>query len=199
VRNKNDQAMREHLQAVAAEHDNVHLHVCYSQPEETDVQGVDYQHQGFVSVDLFKQVLPSSNYEYYLCGPPPMMKLVVNGLLDWAVPESKIFYEAFGPASIKKKPKPAAPAAAAAVEIEIEFSKSNKKLKWDNASDSILEFAEKNGISLDSGCRAGNCGTCLNAIISGEVSYTSEPDSMPEAGSCLTCCSVPKNNLVLDA
>lgn len=198
ARNRNDQAMREYLQKVAAEHDNVHLHVCYSQPEEGDVLGVDYQHQGFVGVDLFKQVLPSNNYEYYLCGPPPMMKMVVNGLTEWDVPESKIFYEAFGPASIKKAPAATAPAASG-VEIEVEFSKSNKKLKWDSSCGSILEFAEKNDINLDSGCRAGNCGTCLNAIISGEVSYTSEPDTMPEAGSCLTCCSVPKNNLVLDA
>lgn len=192
-------AMREHMQAVAAQHENVHLHIVYSHPEKGDVRGQDYQHEGHVSVDLFKQLLPSNNYEYYMCGPPQMMKDVVNGLTDWGVPENRIFYEAFGPASIKKKKPVATPAKESAVEIEVEFSKSGKKLKWDNSAGSILEFAEANGISLDSGCRAGNCGTCLNAIISGDVIYTSEPDNMPEAGSCLTCCSVPKNNLVLDA
>jgi ferredoxin-NADP reductase len=198
--NKANHAMREHMQRIAAEHDNVHLHIVYSHPGASDIKGEDYQHTGHVGVDLFKQLLPSNNYEYYMCGPPQMMKDVVDGLTDWKVPENKIFYEAFGPASIKKKPAAAAPAKKEdAIAIEIEFSKSGKKLQWDDTAGSILEFAESNGISLDSGCRAGNCGTCLNAIISGEVTYTSEPDNMPEAGSCLTCCSIPKNNLVLDA
>ncbi len=50
-----------------------------------------------------------------------------------------------------------------------------------------------------SDCRAGNCGTCITAIKSGEVSYVGEPGAEPEAGSCLTCISVPKSKLTLDA
>ena len=60
-------------------------------------------------------------------------------------------------------------------------------------------FAEKNGIPLDSGCRAGNCGTCLIAIKNGEVTYLGEPGSLPEEGSCLSCITIPKSNLTLDA
>jgi len=52
---------------------------------------------------------------------------------------------------------------------------------------------------MPSGCRAGNCGTCQIAVRQGEVNYTSEHDVDVEEGSCLTCISVPKGNLVLDA
>ena len=60
-------------------------------------------------------------------------------------------------------------------------------------------FAETNGVPIDSGCRAGNCGTCLTAIKSGNVELLGEPGSEPEAGSCLTCISIPKDNMILDA
>ncbi len=52
---------------------------------------------------------------------------------------------------------------------------------------------------IDSGCRAGSCGSCITAIKEGEVEYLSQPGSVPDAGSCLTCIAVPKSNLVLDA
>ena len=65
--------------------------------------------------------------------------------------------------------------------------------------DLILEFAEDQGITIDSGCRVGNCGTCFTAIKEGDVTYVNEPGSPPEAGSCLACISIPKSNLVIDA
>jgi len=64
---------------------------------------------------------------------------------------------------------------------------------------SLLDFAEANGINMDSGCRGGNCGSCLTAVTKGSVNYISEPGAEPEAGSCLTCISVPKEKLTLDA
>lgn len=54
-------------------------------------------------------------------------------------------------------------------------------------------------MAIDSGCRAGNCGTCLVAILEGEVTYLREPGITVEHGSCLTCVSVPKTALTLDA
>ncbi|MBT7488008.1 MAG: 2Fe-2S iron-sulfur cluster binding domain-containing protein, partial [Rhodospirillales bacterium] len=93
----------------------------------------------------------------------------------------------------------AKPADANAPEINVEFAMSGKTLKWDGSAESILDFAEDNGINMESGCRAGNCGTCITAVKSGDVSYSIEPGSAPEEGSCLTCICVPKENLVLDA
>lgn len=200
VRNSKEHVMKEHLEQLARDHENIHLHVCYSDPEEGDEEGRDYQHAERVSVDLFKRALPSNNYDFYICGPPPMMESLVRDLDEWGVPEANVHFEAFGPASVKKaKPKPAEDAAAAPAEaIEVEFAKSGKKVAWDASFDSLLEFGEAQGIAMDSGCRAGNCGTCITAVKSGDVKYVEEPGSAPEAGSCLVCVSVPKGNLVLD-
>ena len=52
---------------------------------------------------------------------------------------------------------------------------------------------------IDSGCRAGNCGTCLTAIRSGKVDYLSEPGAPIEEGSCLACIAEPQSKLNLDA
>jgi ferredoxin len=81
----------------------------------------------------------------------------------------------------------------------VEFNASGKTVSWAADSESLLELAETNGIAIDSGCRAGNCGTCVTAIKSGEVDYINEPGEAPEDGSCLACIAVPKSNLSLDA
>jgi ferredoxin-NADP reductase len=198
VRNHREHIMDEFLQELARQHDNVHLHVCYSNPEPDDRRGIDYQHDGFVSVELMRRLLPSSNYEFYICGPPPMMESLTRDLREWGVPAEDIRFEAFGPATVRKA-KAATGAERPEGKFTIEFARSNKTLDWDPAFESLLEFAEENGIPIDCGCRAGNCGTCLTAVKNGEVAYINEPGETPEEGSCLTCISVPKTDLTLDA
>jgi ferredoxin-NADP reductase len=201
VRFRDEHIMRDHLAEIARDHPHIRINVCYSDPTEHCAAGVDYQHGERVSSDLFKRLLPSNNYDYYLCGPPPMMSALFEGLSAWGVPEANIHFEAFGPATIKKlaEPEPAVPGAAAAPSIKVTFAKAGKALEWSAGKGSLLEFAEANGIAMASGCRAGNCGTCITAVKGGEVQYLSEPGDKPEAGSCLTCISVPKSALVLDA
>jgi len=196
VRNKKDHVMKEHLEMVARENENVRLRVFYSAPGETDVLDEDYHVKGRVNVENLKTILPSSNFDYYICAPPPMVKDLRKDLADWGVPKKNIHFEAFGPATVKGCK--AEPGKASGVKINIQFEKSGKTLVWDSKSESLLDFAELNGISIDSGCRAGNCGTCLTAIKHGKVELVGEPGSEPEAGSC-TCISIPKEDLTLDA
>lgn len=197
VRNKEEQLMKEHLETVARGNPNIHLIIFYSAPAETDSLNEDYHVKGRVTVSNIKPFLPSSNYNFYICGPPPMIEDLRNDLAEWGVPKKNILFEAFGRATVKRcKPdasKDKAP------KIDIRFSKSGKTLPWDPNLSSLLELGEKNGIPLESGCRAGNCGTCLTAIKNGEVVYVTEPGSQPEEGSCLTCIAVPKGDLTLDA
>jgi ferredoxin-NADP reductase len=47
--------------------------------------------------------LPFKPYHFYICGPTPMMESLVPALEEWGVPDSHIHFEAFGPASIKRK------------------------------------------------------------------------------------------------
>ncbi len=197
VPNKKEHVMKDHLEAVANENENVRLNVCYSKPDPADVEGHDYHYKERVSVDLLKRILPSNNYDFFICAPPAMVKALREDLAAWGVPKDKIHFEAFGPETVKK----------CKVESKIEegpvvdvtFAKSAKTVHWNPKMNCLLDFAEENGITMESGCRGGNCGSCITAIKGGKVTYISEPGTDPEAGSCLTCISVPKENLILDA
>jgi ferredoxin-NADP reductase len=197
VRNRAEHAMMERIQQIGRENPNVHVVICYSDPTDTCIEGEHYTVHGRVSVDLFKSQLPSNNYEFYICGPPPMMESVTSQLEEWGVPEEDIHFEAFGPATVKKSHE--APPVDAATAFSVTFSRSRKTLDWRPQSGSLLEFAEENGLKINSGCRSGGCGTCLTAIKEGEVEYLHKPGKKPEAGSCLVCIARPKGTLVLEA
>jgi ferredoxin-NADP reductase len=209
VRNGREPVMKAQLEALAATHPNFHLRLCFSDPLADDQAGRDFHHRGRVDVSLLRMELPLKPYHYYICGPTPMMESLVAALEDWGVPDARIHFEAFGPASIKRRPAPAAaapaavpaamPAAAPAGEIMVTFAKSGKQLPWQPASGSLLEFAEASGVSVNSGCRAGGCGSCQTTIRDGEVAYSNPPDYDPEPGSCLLCVCAPKTSVTLEA
>jgi uncharacterized protein len=203
VRSGEDHPFKEYLEQVAREHDKIKLHVCYSRPGPKDQKGRDYHHAERVTIDLLKKVLPSSNFDFYVCGPGAMMSSITEGLESWGVPEKNIHFEAFGPASVKKTSAnltSAEASGAAKFAASITFSRSSKNASWNTSSGSLLELAEATGVALPSGCRAGNCGTCVVAIKEGEVSYLKDPGCTVEVGTCLTCISKPKGEkLVIDA
>jgi len=135
--------------------------------------------------------------------PHPMMESLVSALEDWGVPDARIHFEAFGPASIKRKQAAVASAAespvAATETILVTFAQSGKQFVWQPTAGSLLEFAEANGITIHSGCRAGGCGSCQTTIRSGAVLYRQPPDYDPEPGTCLLCVSTPKTSVTLEA
>ena len=199
VRNGSEHLMRDQLQRIQQEYKNIQVRVCYSQPAGDDEQDRDYDYEGFVGVDLFKELLPSNNYEFYVCDPPAMMSAITAGLEDWGVPPEDVHFEAFGPATVKKLEPGAGVSEGAESGLSIEFQRTGKTIAWDAKFTDLLDLAEANGIVIDSGCRAGNCGTCITAIKSGDVTYVTEPGAPPEDGSCFTCVAVPRTDLVLDA
>ncbi len=198
ARNGDEFIQREHLLKLAADHENFHLHVCFSKPRDSEQVGRDFQHAERVSVTLMKQLLPSNNFEFYLCGPGPFMNSITEELTAWGVPDSSVFFEAFGPATVKKI-APVVVVEPGAPTFQIRFSRSGKISAWKPQLGSLLDLADELGIKIDSGCRAGNCGSCLVAIKSGSVDYVTEHGAISEEGSCLTCICKPKSDLVLDA
>jgi ferredoxin-NADP reductase len=197
VSNGGEHVMKGHLQTLARAHDNFHLHVCYSAPNENDLEGVDYQHKGRVAIPLLRTTLKLMRYQFYVCGPKPMMESLVPGLEDWGVDSGDIYYESFGPASLIKREKE--PLSATTQPITVTFSRSGQSILWDYDADSLLEFAEANDIEVESGCRAGSCGSCQTAMKIGEVDYNQEPDADVAPGHCLLCISTPASDLTLDA
>ena len=202
-RNSREHVMGAHVRGVAEEHGNIQVHIRYSRPLAKDTVGSDYDDQGYVDIELVKHLLPSKDFDFYLCGPVPFMKSLFEGLLAWGVSESRIHYEFFGPASaLKERAKVATPKRAAAVsqcceDIEVTFSKSGVSANWNPSFESILDLAEANGLSPDYSCRSGICHTCMCELEGGEVEYILEPLEPPDPGSVLICCSKPKTDAVV--
>jgi ferredoxin-NADP reductase len=201
ARNSSDHMFKNYMQLLA-DNKNVHVHVCYSKPSGSDAKGSDYHHERRVSVDLFKELLPSNNYEYFLCGPGAFMESITEDLRKWGVPDEWVHFEAFGPASVRRAAKPEAKVAVTFPPfggLEVTFARSGKKVEWQGGGRSILELAEEARIKIDAGCRAGNCGSCLVAIKSGKVEYITAHGADVEEGSCLACICRPASALVIDA
>lgn len=199
ARNGTEHIEKDRLNSLARENENLRLHVCYSRPRPEDKAGDDYQHAERVSVDLMKRLLPSSNYDFFICGPGAMMKTITDDLRAWGVPDKQVFFEAFGPATVKKAVG-SAPVAPDINPLQVSFSRSGKVTQWSAQSGSLLDLAEANGLQIEAGCRAGNCGTCAVAIKSGTVATLADHHGAEiEEGTCLTCICRPKSDLVLDA
>ena len=154
----------------------------------------DYSHLGHTTIVRLRQLLPSNNFRFYVCGPPALMGDLVPALYKWGVPEAHVHFEAFGPASVKNlnKTSPSAP-------CQVGFAKSNSKLTWKGEFPSLLDFASAEGIVLDSGCRAGNCGACTAKVLEGKVTHTKTAGVPLGSDECLTCIGIPEGDVVLDA
>jgi ferredoxin len=81
--------------------------------------------------------------------------------------------------------------------IDVQFTKSARTLSWTGEDTNLLDFAERHGIAVESGCRSGSCGSCETAVTSGEVGYAQTPSFDVAKGHCLLCVGTPTGNLVL--
>ena len=195
-------ALRDEVNGLAALRAGVDVHFCYRFPSDRDAAARSHHSEGVVSRELLQRLLPLDDYDFYLCGPPPFMQAVYRTICDLGVPRHRIAYEFFGPATVLEpmeavvaRPVAAEPLAGA---VTVEFRASGLRAAWDGGAESLLAFAEAQGLSLDFSCRAGICGVCKSILLDGEVDYFEEPLEELGEGEVLLCCSRPKGPVVLD-
>lgn len=199
---------REHLFAAEiAELEKAHPRFvavnCYSQDYSGELDGkVPCHFRERVSIPLVQRLLPSLDAEFYLCGPPAFMREIYAGLLDADVSPEDIHYEAFGPSSIDvaraSHPLETESAIAESMAGLIAFTRSGKKGSCPSGK-SVLEFAEDLEIPIDSGCRAGNCGSCAIRLLKGSVRYLKHNSTELESGIVLACIVQPEGEIQVEA
>ena len=203
VRRGSEQVFKQTLESLAATHPNFHLNVVQSDPAPDDVPGHDGQHVGRIDVDLLRRTLPHGRHQFYVCGPPAMMASVVPALGEWGVGAQDIHFESFGPASVPSlragSPLDAPPDVGAVATVDVQFRRSGRTLTWSGQDGNLLDFAERRGIAVESGCRSGSCGSCEVRLVSGRVRYASPPDHEVASGCCLMGVGVPDSALVIEA
>lgn len=185
------------LTAMQERHPNFTVTIVQSCPLPGEAKADSLHEVGFIDVALLRRVLPHGQHSFYVCGPPPMMASLVPALREWGVAADAVHYEAFGPASIAGAEQVIA--VPLDTPIEIHFENSARTLNWTGEDTNLLDFAERKGIAVDSGCRSGSCGTCDTAVISGGVRYAQTPAFDVADGHCLLCVGVPTGNLVIAA
>lgn len=74
--------------------------------------------------------------------------------------------------------------------------------QFDYPSDkTIIEQAEKEGISLPYSCRSGACSSCVAKLTKGEVEQSRNSfldDELIDKGYILTCCAYPESNCTIE-
>ncbi len=126
----------------------------------------------------------------YMCGPVPMMDAVRAGLIARGMPAFDIFHEEF------RSPTAAVPAGDRTHAVA--FRRSGRTERWHPSSGTLLQFAERLGIAMPSGCRVGQCESCAVRVLNGRAMHLhgAEPD---DPTVLLGCQAIPLSDLELDA
>jgi ferredoxin-NADP reductase/MOSC domain-containing protein YiiM len=180
-------------------------HVQYSRPEAPDRLGVDFDAAGRLTATVLEKLGVPRECDFYLCGPAAFLEDFTASLASWGVARSRVHTEVFGSGEpitpgVKKVPRrlPHAPPGSPGKGPTISFARAGLTVSWDPKFQSLLEFAEACDVPTRWSCRTGVCHTCECGLISGSVQYDPEPLEPPAAGNLLTCCSRPREDLVID-
>lgn len=198
-------AMGNEIRGLAKMHKSMTTHFCYRVPRDDDRAGRDYDSTGFLNASTLQRLLPLADYDFYLCGPAPFMQALYDILQSLGVRDDRIRYESFGPATLVRArasassvTQPGLRAESGSAALMVHFAKSGLSVAWDPALNTLLEFAEEQGLMADFSCRAGTCDSCKTMVLAGSTEYIFEPFQAPVDGSILLCCSVPKSNVTID-
>lgn len=197
ARNGQAHAFAGHIRRLAGEHDAFSAHIRYSHPGDGDRLGETHDSEGHVDIALLKSILPFDDHEFYLCGPPPFMQALHDGLIGLGVREERIHYESFGPATVLKHDaeteQPPAKGEPADGPVAVRFADSELEVDWSPDQGTLLELAESLGLSPEFACRSGICGTCATRLKCGAVDYLEEPSAPHADDEVLICCATPRS------
>ncbi|MGW2023455.1 MOSC domain-containing protein [Streptomyces decoyicus] len=141
----------------------------------------------------------------YLCGPPAFMDAFGGYLREHGLRPERIHTEQFSalpainpgvtPTTTVRPHQPPGPPGGGPL---ITFARSGITTPWSPAHASLLDLAEACDIPTRWSCRTGVCHTCITHLVAGDITYTTQPLELPEAGTVLICCSDPTTEVVLD-
>jgi ferredoxin-NADP reductase/MOSC domain-containing protein YiiM len=141
----------------------------------------------------------------YLCGPDSFMTDTRAALLEAGLSPGNLIIEQFGSRSAinpglvgQDLPEPHQPPGEPGTGPEITFARSGLSVRWPTNQRSLLDLAESCDVPTRWSCRTGVCHTCVTPVLTGEVTYATQPLEPPPPGETLLCCTRPTTDLVLD-
>lgn len=95
--NSKTHAMDKHVRQIAKQHGKMSVMTFYSDPTSQDVCGQTHDQDGYISPEWLSDNTPFHNADFYLCGPKPFLRIMVNALAARGIETDRIHYEFFGP------------------------------------------------------------------------------------------------------
>ncbi len=188
IRSAQDFAFQRELQALQQQLPNFELRVFVSQPgAEALAPPMQAGRMHLDQVPVMQALQADSHF--MICGKPAFSKAMHDGLLEAGVDDARVHYESFGASQMIDHSDRS--------RYEVRFTDSQHTVSWDPQQESLLTFAEEQGIEVASGCRYGACQACEATLLSGEVIYP--PEVQPPAGKnrVLLCSARPKSDIEL--
>ncbi|MEE4592562.1 MOSC and FAD-binding oxidoreductase domain-containing protein [Streptomyces sp. DSM 41524] len=196
-------AFADEAHALLAQLPDAHEHIYYT--GEAPRPAEPYVSQGRPSASSLATLGIPADADVYLCGPTAFMDHFGGFLRDHGLRPERIHTEQFSalpainpgvtPTATERPHQPPGPPGTGPL---ITFSRSGVTTPWSPAHGSLLDLAEACAIPTRWSCRTGVCHTCVTHIVSGDITYTTPPLELPEAGTILVCCSAPTTEVVLD-
>lgn len=187
VRSGQDHAFRDEIQALQHALPQLKVVTWYSASASDDAVDAAVR-RGRIDLQAVMDCWRTGT-QIFLCGPGAMVAALGAGLAAAGVPAGAVHAEAFGPSTLH------APVAATAQPVR--FSRSGGGMTWRPGAGSLLDQLAAAGRAGTSGCRAGQCESCIISLVAGEVAHP-EGSAPIDPGRCLPCVCIPLSPLVLD-
>jgi ferredoxin-NADP reductase len=180
ARSPRDIIFREELERIASYSSHVRVVFCVEEADSTWQGAV-----GRFTAELLAEVAPKfRELDTFMCGPSGFMKAVVKTLEESGAELARLRYERFG--------VDFDPSAFIGHGQLVRFAKSGGE-SMSTTPRTILDEAERLGIAVEWGCRAGNCGTCRCKKVSGVVTdVTTGAESGAGEEFIFPCVSIPR-------
>ncbi|MGA7806875.1 molybdopterin dinucleotide binding domain-containing protein, partial [Bradyrhizobium sp.] len=160
VPNRRGHAFAERIAALACQMPELRVTTCYTRPDDGEIEGIHFDRRGRLTLGMMDEALVARRARFYMCGPDVMMETMRQALLQAGVPSFEIFQERF------VSPQPSAQAAADSSQ-QVLFKRSGLELEWGAGSGSLLDLAERHGVRIPTGCRVGQCESCVVGLLEG--------------------------------
>lgn len=188
VRDRAGHVMRERIARLQDVLPNLRVMTYYSRPGAEVPVGI---RRGRFDLRHVEQALIDRNARFYLCGPQTMLEEVTTGLVRRGAHRFAIFAERFHTAATAIDVVTAAAAT-------VTFARTGASARWQAGDGTLLDLAKRSGLKPPSGCRVGQCESCITTILRGTVAHLILPPDELSLGQCLTCQAIPTSDVVLD-
>jgi anaerobic selenocysteine-containing dehydrogenase/ferredoxin-NADP reductase len=189
-RNSSSHAFKERLDELSRVLPRLRVINFYSRPRSSDRVGADYQIAGRVAVEHVPRALLKLRPLIYMCGLAQMMSEFSSALQRMGVPRFDIQQEVFK--------SPVIPVIEPGQSHAVTFRKTGITHQWSSQDGSLLDFADRLGLRLPSGCRVGQCESCAVKVIAGSVIHL-QGEGSDDPDVCLACQAIPTSAITLDA